>query len=346
LRASALTANVALTASSWLPGQRFEKAVPVLVPIQAEPLPTPTVPRRSLPTEERWSIAALVALVLIGVVFYFVNRSDRSVISQPPVVVTPGPSQDGGSPPPQNAPTTQEWVHAAYILLKLEGKDEPTVWRRAEEILAKAKAGVDFAELARQYSEDGAAQRGGDVGFIERGLMIPEFEQMAFSLQPGQMSEVFKTPVGLQIVKVLDRTWSLSRPVSRSTETTGPPTSAPTARLLLAIVGDDVRQGDEFKLEGVTDDSYVTEDGIDSARAYSDGNSQPAVLVSLRPAGSEKLGKLTENNINKRLGVVIDGRVVSSGIIESKISYNLQISSISAAEVEGLVSKINAILNK
>jgi len=102
--------------------------------------------------------------------------------------------------------STPERVRASHILLNTGGKDEAAVKKQAEELLAKIKAGADFAELAKKYSEDpGSKEKGGDLDFFGRGQMVPEFEQVAFSLQPGQVSDLVKTQYGFHIIKVVDK---------------------------------------------------------------------------------------------------------------------------------------------
>lgn len=110
--------------------------------------------------------------------------------------------------------STPEQIRASHILFKTEGKDENAVRKTAEAVLAKAKAGADFAALARQYSEDEASRtRGGDLDFFGRGRMVPEFEEAAFRLQPGQISDLVKTQFGFHIIKVTDRRPATQRPL-------------------------------------------------------------------------------------------------------------------------------------
>jgi hypothetical protein len=71
-----------------------------------------------------------------------------------------------------------------------------------EEIRARALGGEDFAQLAIAFSVDGSAPDGGDLGFFRRGQMVPEFEEVAFSLEPGEVSEVVETQFGFHIIKV------------------------------------------------------------------------------------------------------------------------------------------------
>lgn len=99
-----------------------------------------------------------------------------------------------------------ESVHARHILLKIEGKTEAEVKTQADELVRQLRAGADFAALAKQYSDDpGSKENGGDLGFFERGRMIPEFEQSAFSLEPNQISDPVKTMYGYHIIQTLEK---------------------------------------------------------------------------------------------------------------------------------------------
>jgi peptidyl-prolyl cis-trans isomerase D len=102
--------------------------------------------------------------------------------------------------------TTAEQLRASHILLKTEGKDDAAVKAKADDVLKQAKAGADFAELAKKYSEDeGSAKNGGDLDYFGRGRMVPEFDQAAFAMQPGQTSDLVKTQYGYHIIKLVDK---------------------------------------------------------------------------------------------------------------------------------------------
>jgi len=102
-----------------------------------------------------------------------------------------------------------EQVHVQYILVKVSEKDPASVRlearKRAEEAAKRAAAGEDFAALARQYSQDSTAARGGDIGFIARGMMFPKFEEVAFAAKPGEITPLFETPKGFNVMKVLEK---------------------------------------------------------------------------------------------------------------------------------------------
>ena len=99
-----------------------------------------------------------------------------------------------------------EQLRASHILLKTEGKDEAAVKKQAEDLLAQIKKGANFEELAKKHSQDDvSAAKGGDLDFFNKGQMVPEFDQAAFALQPGQMTDLIKTSFGYHIIKVTDK---------------------------------------------------------------------------------------------------------------------------------------------
>lgn len=75
--------------------------------------------------------------------------------------------------------------------------------QRAKDVLDQIRSGADFAELAKQYSADpGSGPEGGELGWFESGVMVPEFEAAAFALEPGSVSDVVKTQFGYHIIKL------------------------------------------------------------------------------------------------------------------------------------------------
>ena len=108
--------------------------------------------------------------------------------------------------------STPEQVRASHILLKTEGKDAAAVEKQARDVLAQVKGGADFAELAKKVSEDeGSKANGGDLNFFGRGQMVPEFEQVAFTLPVGQVSDLVKSQFGYHIIKVTEKRAGVTR---------------------------------------------------------------------------------------------------------------------------------------
>ena len=113
----------------------------------------------------------------------------------------------------------EDQVHARHILIsagKAESPDAPSpvpsesdkaqARTKAEQVLKRARAGEDFAALAKQFSSDpGSKDKGGDLGWFAAGQMVPEFDKAAFALQPGQISDIVESQFGFHIIKVEER---------------------------------------------------------------------------------------------------------------------------------------------
>lgn len=87
-------------------------------------------------------------------------------------------------------------IRCAHILVRNE--------LQAKEVIEKLGRGEKFANLAKQYSIDGSAKRGGDLGMFSRGQMVREFEAAAFALGKGQISGIVRTQFGYHIIKRLE----------------------------------------------------------------------------------------------------------------------------------------------
>ena len=101
----------------------------------------------------------------------------------------------------------EKQVRARHVLVKVEESaseaDKASAKARADALLARAKKGEDFARLATQSSEDsGTAKKGGDLGWNPKGRMVKEFDEAQFALEPGEISDLVKSPFGYHIIKV------------------------------------------------------------------------------------------------------------------------------------------------
>ena len=119
------------------------------------------------------------------------------------------PAAPSAAAPSANAgPAT---IGASHVLVMHRGSERvpPTVTRtreeartRVEEVLRRARTGQDFAALAREFSDEpGAATSAGSLGTFARGAMVPPFEQAAFALGVGQISDIVETPFGFHVIK-------------------------------------------------------------------------------------------------------------------------------------------------
>ncbi|MRR55785.1 MAG: peptidylprolyl isomerase [Deltaproteobacteria bacterium] len=102
-----------------------------------------------------------------------------------------------------------ESVQASHILIgvdpKLTAEEKAKAKEKAAGLLKRAKAGEDFAALAKDNSTCPSAPQGGSLGYFGKGQMVPEFEKAAFALKPGEISEIVETKFGYHIIKVTDK---------------------------------------------------------------------------------------------------------------------------------------------
>ncbi len=102
--------------------------------------------------------------------------------------------------------STPEQRQARHILIRSNPKESDELQaakrKKLETILALAKAGKDFGQLAREHSEDSTAKNGGDLGFFSKGQMVEPFAEAAFALKEGEVSGVVETQFGLHLIKL------------------------------------------------------------------------------------------------------------------------------------------------
>jgi peptidyl-prolyl cis-trans isomerase C len=99
-------------------------------------------------------------------------------------------------------------VDASHILITTQGlseEEKEEALQRAEEIREEVAGDADFHEVAREESEGPSASNGGRLGSFQRGQMVPAFEEAAFNLEPGEISEVVETQFGYHIILVTNK---------------------------------------------------------------------------------------------------------------------------------------------
>jgi len=101
---------------------------------------------------------------------------------------------------------TEVEVGAVVLYPKLTKKEKEAYRDRVEALRLRIKGGEDFGTLARLYSQDlGSATEGGDLGFMDRTMLVKEFAANAFKIKAGEMSQVFETEYGFHVLKVMER---------------------------------------------------------------------------------------------------------------------------------------------
>ena len=102
-----------------------------------------------------------------------------------------------------------EQVKASHILIKVDPKakesEKEDALKKIRDIQKKQVKGDDFAKLAKEYSQGPSNTKGGDLGYFKRGQMVPAFEEVAFKLKPGEVSDIVKTRFGYHLIKVVDK---------------------------------------------------------------------------------------------------------------------------------------------
>jgi len=97
-------------------------------------------------------------------------------------------------------------LYLIFKIPKISGSIKSTLKAQTQKILDSIKAGGDFADFARRYSEDpGTKSSGGDLGFVRRGEFFTEFEEAVFALKNNQLSDVVESPIGFHIIQLLER---------------------------------------------------------------------------------------------------------------------------------------------
>jgi peptidyl-prolyl cis-trans isomerase C len=118
-----------------------------------------------------------------------------------------------------------EQVRASHILFSIDTSAtadfKQATRTQAEAVLKRARAGEDFAGLAKEFSKDSSASAGGDLNYFPRGQMVPAFEQAAFALKTGEISGIVESPFGLHIIKVTDHKPERTVPLAEVSERLG-----------------------------------------------------------------------------------------------------------------------------
>ena len=102
-----------------------------------------------------------------------------------------------------------EQVRAMHILIMVAPQateeQKAAARKKLKEVQKKLGKGEDFETLAKEYSEGPSGAKGGDLGYFSRGQMVPPFEEAAFALKPGEVSDIVETRFGIHLIKVVDK---------------------------------------------------------------------------------------------------------------------------------------------
>ena len=175
---------------------------------------------------------------------------------------------------------TPKQAKVRYLSIRLaptvDEKQKGEAKARAARILAEARAGKDFAQLAKQNSDDPSAAKGGDLGWISQGQLPPPLEKTVFSLPKGGISDVVETPGGLQIIKVEDVKEEKKQSLKEATSEISRILKTEKGKREAALVADRER---EKALSGA-DFAKLAQDGgapLNTTRWFSNGEVLPEI---------------------------------------------------------------------
>ncbi len=157
-------------------------------------------------------------------------------------------------------------VHVEHILFMTVGKTDAEVEeikKKAEDVLKQVKKGGKFEDLAKKYSEDpGSKDKGGDLSWITQGQTVPEFEKTAFSLSPGQVSDLVKTQYGFHIIKVLEKETARTKPFDEVKDSLRAPLLLSQSDKLASDTADKlsaaIRQSNKISLDDLAKQYHLT----------------------------------------------------------------------------------------
>lgn len=207
---------------------------------------------------------------------------------------------------------------------------EPELKAEAQEVLDKALAGDDFAELARIYSEDQASsQNGGDLGFVGKGIMVPEFENVIFD-ENFETGEVWPELVGTQFG------WHIIKKTDERGE--GDSLEVQSSHILLALANP-LTGGENFA------NTELTGKQLERADLTFDPNTNEAqVSLVFDKEGEELFRQITARNIGQPVAIYLDGEAISVPVVQQEITGGRAVitGQFSIPEAKLLAQRLNA----
>lgn len=202
---------------------------------------------------------------------------------------------------------------------------------QAEEILQRAIDGEDFAELAREYSQDpGTSALGGDLGYVQRGLLEPAFQEVCFDeLDDGEVAEdLTETPYGYHIIKKVAQ------------EGEGEVAQVRCSHILFTTQS----EADFANPQDQWNRTDLTGSQLKRAQVTFDQTQRPEVTLEFNSEGTELFGEITQRNLGRPVAIFLDGEPISTPTVQSQITNGTAVISgqFSIAEARLLAQRLNA----
>ena len=211
--------------------------------------------------------------------------------------------------------------------------------QKAQGILNRALAGEDFAQLAKDNSDDTAsAEQGGDLDFFKQGVMVPEFDQVVFSdeLEVGQIyPQLVQSQFGFHIIKKTDQRGEGDEKEVRASHIL---ISAPDPQAIRDSYTQQLLQP-QFEPTGLTGKELER-----SQMDFDPQTSQPVVLLQFNNEGKELFKQITERNVGKQVAIALDGNIISAPVVNDVIRNGEAVISgkFTTQEAQELSQRLNA----
>lgn len=233
-------------------------------------------------------------------------------------------------------PEQQQLVDKQLVEIEKENSAKEA---KASELLEKAKNGENFEELAKNNSEDeGSKDKGGDLGFFKKGMMVPEFDAVAFNsdLTNGQVyPELVKTQFGFHIIKKIEERGEGDDKEIRAEhiliKTTDP-------EQFIAYIKQQFNQP-EFVSTGLSGRQLKS-----SQLTFNQQTSRPEVSLEFNDEGKELFKNITERNVGKPVAIYLDGNIISAPIVQDVIRDGKAVinGKFTVQEAKELAGRLNA----
>ncbi|HEY3443481.1 MAG TPA: peptidyl-prolyl cis-trans isomerase [Paludibaculum sp.] len=195
---------------------------------------------------------------------------------------------------------TPERVRARHILLKTTDKtpaEVAVIEKKAQDLLKQARGGADFAALATKNSEDtGSAVKGGDLDFLTHGQTVPEFDKAAFTVKPGQISDLVKTMYGFHIIKVESKEEARLKPFAEVRNELAAETSRGQVFDKMQRIADQIRAA--LVKSAAEAEKIAAANGITPVRAEKVAPGDPIQEVGISPQFNEGVAGLPKNGVS------------------------------------------------
>ncbi len=228
---------------------------------------------------------------------YLIFGIDENMVAA--TVAVPEPAIQLAYQQQQERFRTPERVEARHILLMTTDKPAAEVEKlkaKAQDLLKKIKAGGDFAQLAKDNSQDpGSAIKGGDLGWLVRGQTVPEFEKTAFSLQPGQTSDLVTTQYGFHIIQVSKKEQAHLRPITEARNELRAELARTQVYEKMQSLAEQIRTA--LIRSAAEAEKLAQANGIAAARVASAGAGDPLPEVGVSPDFRDAVGTLPKGGV-------------------------------------------------